>query len=201
MDPRPAMVRRQRSEPVPKPLKIVVTGPFAAGKTTFIQTISEIAIVGTERDVTDDTKATKERTTVAMDFGRITFAEGLALYLFGTPGQRRFEMMWEILSEGMIGFVLMVPAHRTTSVDEAWHILNTFRTYADVPSVVGVSHLDQVDEPPDVVFLRMRELLDLDGSTPIMECDPRKREHVKAVLLQVLFGVMDRLDQTPAVAT
>jgi len=83
-------------------VKMVVTGPFSAGKTEFIKTISEIDVVSTERKITDETKRVKEATTVAMDFGRITVDEDLVLYLFGTPGQKRFDFMWEILSEGML---------------------------------------------------------------------------------------------------
>ncbi len=81
-------------------LKIVVTGPFASGKTQFIQTISEIDVVATERKISGESERIKNATTVAMDFGRITIDEDLILYLFGTPGQRRFNFMWEILSEG-----------------------------------------------------------------------------------------------------
>src|SRR3954454_1131286 len=106
-----------------RPLKIVITGPFAAGKTTLIKTISEVAIVGTDRDVSDDTRSTKSKTTVAMDFGRISFAQDLALFLFGTPGQKRFEVMWEILSEGMIGFILLVNAEDERSLYQGAEIL------------------------------------------------------------------------------
>ncbi|OQY82766.1 MAG: GTP-binding protein, partial [Chloroflexi bacterium UTCFX4] len=84
-------------------VKMVITGPFSAGKTEFIGSISEIAVVRTERKITDETRAVKAQTTVAMDFGRITIDKDLVLYLFGTPGQRRFDFMWEILSEGMLG--------------------------------------------------------------------------------------------------
>src|ERR687896_2084194 len=121
MSSRAELVRKQRSGNgvVARPMKLVVTGPFAAGKTTLIETISEVAVVGTERDVTDGAKAVKSRTTVAMDFGRISFAGGLSLFLFGTPGQRRFDMMWEILSEGMLGFIMLVHAIDVRSLEEA----------------------------------------------------------------------------------
>src|ERR687896_2266142 len=149
MSTRTNIIRRTRTGTngkVAKPLKIVVTGPFSAGKTTLIQTISEVAIVGTERDVTDETRSVKERTTVAMDFGRITFAQDLTLFIFGTPGQRRFEVMWEILSEGMIGFILLVNAADDRSLEESAHILDQFRRYADVPFVIGVTHIDDAHE-------------------------------------------------------
>src|SRR5919205_1217377 len=108
-------------------VKIVVTGPFAAGKTTLIRTISEITVLSTEKDITDETVARKPETTVAMDFGRITIDRDLVLYLFGTPGQERFDFMWEILGEGMLGYVVLVDASRAESLEEAVPILAAFR--------------------------------------------------------------------------
>ncbi|HVL64317.1 MAG TPA: ATP/GTP-binding protein, partial [Actinomycetota bacterium] len=171
-----------------RPLKIVVTGPFSAGKTTLIKTISEVAVVGTERDVTDETSAVKHKTTVAMDFGRLTFSDGVSLFLFGTPGQRRFEMMWEILSEGMIGFIVLVHAAEPLSLEEAGHILQTFRRYADVPYVVGLTHLDQTADDPDDIAAKVRIALDLPPEVPVLPCDPRGRSDVKKLLLAVLLG-------------
>lgn len=194
---RPDLVRRSNvvDRPVARPMKVVITGPFSAGKTTLIKTISEVAIVGTEKDVSDESCATKNRTTVAMDFGRITFAEDLALYLFGTPGQRRFEVMWEILSDGMIGFILLVNAADDRSLEEAAHILEQFRHYADVPYVVGVSHLDDPDATHEATFGRIRQILELPGQVPVMACDPRSRDDVKRLMLEILMGVLRRLEQ------
>ena len=84
-------------------VKMVVTGPFNAGKTEFIRSVSEIDVVSTERKISSEAERVKETTTVAMDFGRITVDDDLVLYLFGTPGQKRFDFMWEILSEGHAG--------------------------------------------------------------------------------------------------
>lgn len=202
MSTRAKMVRRKRSGGgrIQRPLKIVITGPFAAGKTTLIKTISEVAIVGTERDVTDDTKSVKQRTTVAMDFGRLTFADDLSLFLFGTPGQRRFEVMWEILSEGMIGFILLVNAADERSVEEGSHILDQFRQYADVPYVIGVSHLDEQADAPEVVFGRVRQALEVPETVEVIACDPREREDVKSLMLHILMGVLSRLEHASAVA-
>ena len=196
MSPRGQIVRKKRSTNgvVARPLKVVVTGPFSAGKTTLIKTISEVAIVGTERDVTDETKSVKARTTVAMDFGRITFTDDLTLFIFGTPGQRRFEVMWEILSEGMLGFILLVHAIDERSVEEASHILDTFREYADVPYVIGVSHLDEMDEDRDEAIAKVREVLEIPEHVAVLACDPREREDVKALVLEILVGVMKRLE-------
>src|SRR5919205_1012446 len=129
---RTALRRRGRG----KAAKIVVTGPFAAGKTTLIRTISEITVLSTERGITDETSARKRETTVAMDFGRIGIDSDLVLDLFGTPGQDRFEFMWEVLGEGMLGYVLLLDSSRAESVDEALTILAAFRRMAAVPFVV-----------------------------------------------------------------
>ncbi|MDH3943327.1 MAG: ATP/GTP-binding protein, partial [Anaerolineae bacterium] len=106
-------------------VKMVVTGPFNAGKTEYIQTVSEIDVVSTEKKITSEAEMIKSQTTVAMDFGRITVDDDLVLYLFGTPGQKRFDFMWEILSEGMLGFIVMVDSTRPETFREARSILET----------------------------------------------------------------------------
>ena len=196
MSSRPQMVRRAREVegPTPKPLKIVVTGPFSAGKTTLIKAISEVTVLGTERDVSDASKSKKSRTTVAMDFGRISFADDLSLFLFGTPGQKRFEVMWDVLSEGMIGFILMVSAADEESIKDSKHILEHFKSRADVPFVVGVSHLDKADADSAELQEQIHEQLGLDGSTQVVPCDPRDREQVKQLVLRVLSAALERLE-------
>ncbi|MDQ3916517.1 MAG: ATP/GTP-binding protein [Actinomycetota bacterium] len=194
-------MRRKRPEsPAARPLKIVVTGPFAAGKTSLIQTISDVTVLGTERTISDETSSTKDGTTVAMDFGRIQLggpeSGGPSLFLFGTPGQQRFEVMWEILSEGMIGFILLVNARDDRSAGLAAAQLETFRRYADVPFVVGVTHLDA----PGASLEAMRERLDLGDGAAVVACDPRSRHDVKELMLLVLFGVLERLDAATPVA-
>ena len=124
-------------------VKMVVTGPFSAGKTEFIQTVSEIAVVSTERKITSEAEKIKESTTVAMDFGRITVDDTLVLYLFGTPGQKRFDFMWEILSEGMLGFIVLVDSSRPETFREARTILETFKAYAPTPYVVAANKQDK----------------------------------------------------------
>src|SRR5258708_4731225 len=101
-------------------VKMVITGPYASGKTEFIKSISEIDVVSTEAQVSKETAEAqvKDNTTVAMDFGRITVDDDLVLYLFGTPGQRRFDFMWEILAEGMLGFVVMVDSTKPETFRE-----------------------------------------------------------------------------------
>ena len=172
-------------------VKIVVTGPFSAGKTTLIRTISEITVLSTEKDITDSTKSRKAETTVAMDFGRITIDRDLVLYLFGTPGQDRFDFMWEILGEGMLGYILLVDSSRQDSLDEAVGILAAFRKMARVPFVVALNRSAGLD-PSDET--NVRSILELGDEIPVVPCDATDRESVKAVLLALLYSVVDQID-------
>ena len=172
-------------------VKIVVTGPFSAGKTTLIRTISEITVLSTEKDITDHTKSRKAETTVAMDFGRITIDRDLVLYLFGTPGQDRFDFMWEILGEGMLGYILLVDASRQDSLDEAVGILEAFRKMARVPFVVALNRSSGVSASDES---KVRDVLGLDDEVAVVGCDATDRESVKAVLLALLYSVVDSLD-------
>jgi small GTP-binding protein len=184
-------VKRGRRGGNAQAVKIVVTGPFAAGKTTLIRTISEITVLSTEKDITDETRSRKAETTVAMDFGRITIDHDLVLYLFGTPGQDRFDFMWEILGEGMLGYVLLVDADRPESLDEAIAILAAFRRMAKVPFVVALNRAAAVE--PEVEQ-RIRMTLELDGATPVVACNAIDRESVKNVLLALLYAVVDSIE-------
>jgi small GTP-binding protein len=176
-------------------VKIVVTGPFAAGKTTLIRTISEITVLSTEKGITDETKSRKSETTVAMDFGRITIDRDLVLYLFGTPGQERFDFMWEILGEGMLGYIVLVDATREESLAEARGILDAFRKMARVPFVVGMNRSQGIDPAEEA---KVRDRLALDPDVPVVPCDATDRESVKAVLLALLYSVVDTVEQQPA---
>jgi small GTP-binding protein len=189
------MTTRMRRRAAGTAVKIVVTGPFSAGKTTLIRTISEITVLSTEKAVTDGTRSRKTDTTVAMDFGRITIDRDLVLYLFGTPGQDRFDFMWEILGEGMLGYVLLIDASRPESLEESVSILAAFRTMARVPYVVALNRADAIDESEET---RIRSVLDLEHEVPVIPCDAMDRESVKSVLLALLYAVVDSLDEPAA---
>jgi small GTP-binding protein len=172
-------------------VKMVVTGPFSSGKTEFIQTVSEIDVVSTERKISSEAERIKESTTVAMDFGRITVDDSLVLYLFGTPGQKRFDFMWEILSEGMLGFIVMVDSTRPETFREARSILETFRAYAPTPYVVAANKQDQSDAW-DIDDMRIA--LRLDPSVKFLPCIALDRESVKNVLLELLYSILAKMD-------
>ncbi len=169
-------------------VKMVITGPFNAGKTEFIRTISEIEVVSTERKITDETSRVKKETTVAMDFGRITVDEDLVLYLFGTPGQKRFDFMWEILSEGMLGFVVLVDSVRPETFREARRILDIFRNYANTPYVVAANKQDMEDawSPED-----LRIALKIGPDVKLLPCVATDKESVKNVLLELLYSILE----------
>ncbi len=173
-------------------VKMVVTGPYSAGKTQFIRTISEIDVVATERKVSAEAERLKDQTTVAMDFGRITVDDDLVLYLFGTPGQRRFDFMWEILTEGMLGFVVLIDSVRPETFREAKHILEIFRGYAETPYIVAANKQDLPDawSPED-----LRIALKIDKSVKVLPCVSTDKNSVKQVLLELLYSIIENMEE------
>ena len=132
-----------------EPLKLVVSGPVGAGKTTFVRSLSDIEVVETDETASEDLG--KEKTTVALDFG-LFFADDIPIYLYGTPGQERFDFMWEVLCEGALGLILLVAGDRPADFPRARHVLEFVTSRIAVPFVVGVTRQDlgYVWEPDDV---------------------------------------------------
>jgi len=170
-------------------VKVVVTGPFNAGKTTFIKAVSEITVLSTERQISDTAGEGSGETTVAMDFGRITVSDDVVLYLFGTPGQERFSFMWETLSEGMLGFVLLVDAQDDDSLEDARTMIGFFRGMSDVPFVVAGNKVD--GENDSLRILRSR--LEIEDDVPLLPVDARDKESVKSVLLGLLHRIVESM--------
>ena len=171
-------------------VKVVVTGPFNAGKTTFIKAVSEITVLSTERQVSDGSGEGSGETTVAMDFGRITISDDVVLYLFGTPGQERFSFMWETLSEGMLGFVVLVDALSEDSIKEAVSMIGFFTDMSDVPFVVAANKV-AADDADTLNALRGR--LELSEDVALLPVDARDRESVKSVLLGLLYRILESM--------
>ena len=177
-------IKRGRRGGNAQAVKIVVTGPFAAGKTTLIRTISEITVLSTEKDITDQTKSRKAETTVAMDFGRITVDDSLVMYLFGTPGQERFAFMWDDLCDGALGAVVLADTRRLA---DSFVALDYFET-RNIPMVVGVNHFAGSYRYP---IPEVREALGVAPEIPVVDCDARNRESVKVALVTLLQHVYE----------
>ncbi len=123
-------------------MRLVVTGPVGAGKSTFIRSVSEIEVVDTDRQATDETALLKKKTTVAFDFGRLQFGPEMALHLYGTPGQARFDFMWDILIRKAHAYILLVAAHRPQEFRHARRILSFMKQRSQAPMIVGLTHAD-----------------------------------------------------------
>lgn len=169
--------------------KILVTGPFNSGKTTFISSISEIDVVSTERDASE--MENKGSTTVAMDFGRITLSDGDVLHLYGTPGQDRFDFMWEILSEGMLGYVVLLDGMKPTGLAQGKKILGTFTGWSDAPYVVG---LTRADRKKCLSEEEVRQGIIPFDDVDIVPCDARRVQDVKTVLITLLERVLENVE-------
>lgn len=172
--------------------KLVVTGPFAAGKTTFIESVSEIPVVSTETAATDGSDV-KDHTTVTMDFGKISVDDAdlmMELYLFGTPGQARFDFMWDILSRGMLGYVLLVDASRPETWSAAADIHRRFAQMVSVPMVVAANRAQGEDTN------LLRAALGVEPAIPVLPCEANDKESVKQILLTLLIAVVEELEST-----
>lgn len=170
--------------------KIVVSGPVGAGKTTFIDSVSEIETVSTEAGISDDAgTGDKTTTTVGIDFGRISVGGDMQLYLFGTPGQERFDFMWDIVARGMLGVIMLVDCSRTDSFAESRRILDHFRALGDVPVIIAANKVQ--DFAADARALG--EHLELRDQEFVVPTDARDRESVKQTLIELLELVVARL--------
>ncbi len=168
-----------------KVFKILVTGSFGSGKTTFVRNLSEIDPVTTEKKISrkEEIKGDKDTTTVAMDMGKLRIGDDIEIHLFATPGQERFDFMVDILKRGIIGAVILVDATDPESVKTAEHLIKKISSSYDIPIIVGVTKTDMLNAKS---LEEIKALLGDFEDVPVEPVDPRDKRSGKELLIKLL---------------
>lgn len=161
--------------------KVIVTGPFNSGKTAFVSTISDIDVVTTEKKITTEDRGIKSETTVAMDYGRVEI-DGRILHLSGTPGQTRFNFMWDILAREMNAFIVLVDSTDRPSFPDAAELISLFSSFHSVPYLVAANKSDL----PGATLDEVRRGTNAGPDVTVMPCIATQKSSVRRVLLQVI---------------
>ncbi len=173
--------------------KIIFTGPVGAGKTTAINAISDMPPIKTDAAASDMTKTRKNSTTVALDYGVMNLPGGEKLHLYGTPGQERFDFMWDILVNGGIGLVLLLDNTRSDPFVDMKFFLDTFQKFIGETAVaIGVTQMDLSDSPSiDDYHLQLQSY---NVKCPIFAVDAREKSDVSLLVQALLYSLDPELE-------
>jgi len=166
--------------------KILITGPFNAGKTTLIQFVSDEQTSGKDVQATDALAQYKSMTTVGLDFGILHVDDELDVHLFGTPGQARFNFMWKILSKGALGTIFLIDSSSQRAIDEGKEMLKFYRNLSDMPIIIGATKRDLAGAKDINELGQELGIVDM----PIIPCDPRKKDDSKLLVLSLFQEII-----------
>ncbi len=168
--------------------KIIFTGPVGAGKTTAITSVSDVPPLRTDEVANAIIKNQKSETTVAMDYGILNLGDSERVHFYSTPGQERFNFMWDILAEGGIGLILLVDNTRPAPLRDMRFFLDEFKKFIDRTHVaIGVTRTDQIDQPTiDDYHLHLK---DMKKKVPIFQVDARSRQDVSLLVEALLYSL------------
>lgn len=177
--------------------KIIFSGPVGSGKSTAINAISDIPVISTEQAATDHVKDRKETTTVALDYGMIKLGEGENIHIYGTPGQERFNFMWDILVENAIGVIILVDNANDDPLGDLGFFLKSFKDFIGNSAIaIGITRTDLSGGP--LISDYRRILKDYNFNPPIFEVDGRKKSDISMLIQALLFSVDQGLNDTAA---
>lgn len=185
-----------------KTMRLVVAGSVGAGKSTFVRTLSEIEVVDTDRTATDGTALFKPETTVALDFGRLVLSPNMDLHIYGTPGQARFDFMWDLLIQNAHCYILLVAANRPNDVNDAREIVSFISDRVQIPMIIGLTHLDCPGAlTPEEILTNLGYDIHDKHRPPVVNINPNDRttvlEAMVVLMALVVAGSDVKLSHTP----
>lgn len=179
-----------------KIMRLVVAGTPGAGKSTFVRTISETDVVDTERTATDSTSLLKKKTTVAFDYGRYTFGSSMEVQIYGTPGQSRFNFMWDYLIKSAHSYILLVAAHRPNDLHYARQITAFMNQRAQIPMILGLTHTDCPGVCSTEEIMTKLGYMNEKNRPSVMTINPHERGSIIEALMASMTLMVERYGST-----
>ncbi|MFP5270650.1 GTP-binding protein [Coleofasciculus sp.] len=177
-------------------LRVIVAGPVSSGKSTFVQTASDTGMIETERLATDATSFLKAHTTVALDFSRLILSPEMELHIYGTPGQSRFNFMWDLLIQRADAYILLVAAHRPEDFSSAQEILSYMHQRVQIPMLIGLTHTDCLNAKSVGEIIRELGYLDEEKSQNVVTVNPMNKTSVIETLMMIKSLILRKVDVT-----